>query len=129
MATIQKLIPLVASSAILLAVDGLYLNNIGIATFKKNVELIQKSPLEWNMYGALLSYVCVISVLYYFIISQHKPVLDAFLLGILLYGTFDMTNISIFKQYAWKTALIDTLWGGILFAFTTWATYALVKII
>jgi len=40
-----------------------------------------------------------------------------------------MTNISIFKQYAWKTALIDTLWGGILFAFTTWATYALVKII
>ena len=98
MATIQKLIPLVASSAILLAVDGLYLNNIGIATFKKNVELIQKSPLEWNMYGALLSYVCVISVLYYFIISQHKPVLDAFLLGILLYGTFDMTNISIFKQ-------------------------------
>jgi uncharacterized membrane protein len=129
MATIQKLIPLVASSAILLAVDGLYLNNIGIATFKKNVELIQKSPLELNMYGALLSYVCIISVLYYFIISQHKPVLDAFLLGILLYGTFDMTNISIFKQYAWKTALIDTLWGGILFAFTTWATYALVKLI
>jgi len=129
MATIQKLIPLVASSAILLAVDGLYLNNIGIATFKKNVELIQKSPLEFNMYGALLSYVCIIGVLYYFIISQHKPVLDAFLLGILLYGTFDMTNISIFKQYAWKTALIDTLWGGILFAFTTWATYALVKLI
>jgi uncharacterized membrane protein len=129
MATIQKLIPLVASSAILLAVDGLYLNNIGIATFKKNVELIQKSPLELNMYGALLSYVCVISVLYYFIISQHKPVLDAFLLGILLYGTFDMTNISMFKQYAWKTALIDTLWGGILFAFTTWATYAFLKLI
>jgi len=129
MATIQKLIPLVASSAILLAVDGLYLNNIGITIFKKNVELIQKSPLELNMYGALLSYVCVIGVLYYFIISQHKPVLDAFLLGILLYGTFDMTNISMFKQYAWKTALIDTLWGGILFAFTTWATYAFLKLI
>ena len=129
MATFRKLIPLVASSAILLAVDGLYLYNIGITTFKKNVELIQKSHLELNVYGALLSYVCVISVLYYFIISQHKPVLDAFLLGILLYGTFDMTNISMFKQYAWKTALIDTLWGGTLFAFTTWATYALVKLI
>ena len=129
MATFRKLIPLVASSAILLAVDGLYLYNIGITTFKKNVELIQKSPLELNVYGALLSYVCVISVLYYFIISQHKPVLDAFLLGILLYGTFDMTNISMFKQYAWKTALIDTLWGGTLFAFTTWAPYALVKLI
>lgn len=129
MATFRKLIPLVASSAILLAVDGLYLYNIGITTFKKNVELIQKSPLELNVYGALLSYVCVIGVLYYFIISQHKPIFDAFLLGILLYGTFDMTNISMFKQYAWKTALIDILWGGTLFAFTTWATYALVKLI
>ena len=127
MATIQKLIPLVASSAILLAVDGLYLNNIGIATFKKNVELIQKSPLEWNMYGALLSYVCVISVLYYFIISQNKPVFDAFLLGIFLYGTFDMTNLAMFKKYEWKTAITDTLWGGTLFAFTTWATYAILN--
>jgi uncharacterized membrane protein len=129
MTTFQKLIPFITSSVILLTVDGLYLYNIGMMTFKKNVELIQKSPLELNVYGALLSYVCVVGILYYFIISQHKPILDAFLLGIFLYGTFDMTNISMFKQYAWKTALTDTLWGGTLFAFTTWATYAFLKLI
>lgn len=127
MFTFQKLIPFITSSVILLTVDGLYLYNIGMMTFQKNVELIQKSPLELNVYGALLSYVCVVGILYYFIILQHKPVFDAFLLGIFLYGTFDMTNISMFKQYAWKTALTDTLWGGTLFAFTTWATYALIK--
>jgi len=123
----KPFIPFFTSSAILLAIDTLYLYNIGMTTFQKNVQLIQKMPLELNIYGALLSYVCVIGILYYFIISQRKPVFDAFLLGIFLYGTFDMTNLAIFKKYAWSTAIIDTLWGGTLFAFTTWATYALLK--
>ena len=123
----QKLIPFLTSSAILLIVDVLYLYNIGMKTFQKNVQLIQKSPLELNVYGALLSYVCVIGILYYFIISQNKPVFDAFLLGIFLYGTFDMTNLAMFTKYAWQTAVTDTLWGGTLFAFTTWATYAILK--
>ena len=125
--TFQKLIPFITSSAILLTVDVLYLYNIGMLGFTKNVELIQKSPLELNVYGALLSYVCVIGIFYYFIISQNKSIFDAFLLGIFLYGTFDLTNLAMFKQYAWKLALTDKLWGGILFAFTTWATYALIK--
>jgi uncharacterized membrane protein len=123
----RKLVPFLTSSAILLTVDVLYLYNIGMNTFQKNVQLIQKSPLELNVYGALLSYICVIGILYYFIISQNKPVFDAFLLGIFLYGTFDMTNFAMFTKYAWKTALADTLWGGTLFAFTTWATYAVLK--
>lgn len=123
----KRFISFFTSSAILLAVDTLYLYNIGMTTFQKNVQLIQKTPLELNIYGALLSYVCVIGILYYFIISQHKPVFDAFLLGIFLYGTFDMTNLAMFKKYAWSTAIIDTLWGGTLFAFTTWATYAVLK--
>jgi uncharacterized membrane protein len=124
---IRKLIPFLTSSAILLTVDVLYLYNFGMKIFQKNVQLIQKTPIELNVYGALLSYICVIGILYYFIISQNKPIFDAFLLGIFLYGTFDMTNLAMFTKYEWKTAIIDTLWGGTLFAFTTWATYAILK--
>ena len=124
---IRKLIPFLTSSVILLTVDVLYLYNFGMKIFQKNVQLIQKTPIELNVYGALLSYICVIGILYYFIISQNKPIFDAFLLGIFLYGTFDMTNLAMFTKYEWKTAIIDTLWGGTLFAFTTWATYAILK--
>ena len=123
----KPFIPFLTSSAILLTVDVLYLYNVGMKTFQNNVQLIQKSPLELNVYGALLSYICVVGVLYYFIISQRKPVTDAFLLGIFLYGTFDMTNLSMFTKYAWRTAIADTLWGGTLFAFTTWATYRVLQ--
>ena len=80
----KPFIPFLTSSAILLTVDVLYLYNVGMKTFQNNVQLIQKSPLELNVYGALLSYICVVGVLYYFIISQRKPVTDAFLLGIFL---------------------------------------------
>jgi len=124
---LKQFVLLLTSSAILLIVDVLYLYNIGMKTFQKNVLLIQKTPLELNIYGALLSYMCVIGVLYYFIISQHRSILDAFLLGVFVYGTFDMTNKAMFTKYAWTTAIVDTIWGGTLFAITTWTTYALLK--
>ena len=125
----KKLILFFVSSAVLLVVDGLYLYNIGMSTFKSNVELIQKAPLKANAYGAILSYVCVIGAFNYFIILQNKSPLDAFILGVFLYGVFDMTNLTMFTKYSWKTAVSDTLWGGTLFAFTTWVTYKLMKLI
>lgn len=125
----KKLIIFFVSSALLLVIDGLYLYNIGISIFKANVELIQNAPLKANVYGAILSYVCVIGALNYFIILQNKSPLDAFILGIFLYGVFDMTNFAMFTKYSWKTAISDTLWGGTLFAFTTWVTYKLVAML
>ena len=125
----KKLILFFVSSALLLVIDGLYLYNIGISIFKANVELIQNAPLKANVYGAILSYVCVIGALNYFIILQNKSPLDAFILGIFLYGVFDMTNFAMFTKYSWKTAISDTLWGGTLFAFTTWVTYKMVAML
>ena len=122
----KKLIFFFISSIVILVVDGLYLYNIGIPIFKANVELIQNAPLKANVYGAILSYVCVIGAFNYFIVLQNKSPFDAFVLGVFLYGVFDMTNITMFTKYSWKTAISDTLWGGTLFAFTTWVTYKLV---
>jgi len=125
----KKLILFFLSSAVLLVVDGLYLYNIGMSIFQSNVELIQNAPLKANVYGAILSYVCVIGAFNYFIILQNKSPLDAFILGVSLYGVFDMTNLTMFTKYSWKTEISDTLWGGTLFAFTTWVTYKLMKLI
>jgi hypothetical protein len=125
----KKLVLFFVSSAVLLVIDGLYLYNIGMSTFQSNVELIQKAPLKANVYGAILSYVCVIGAFNYFIIMENKSPLDAFILGVFLYGVFDMTNITMFTKYSWKTAITDTLWGGTLFAFTTWVTYKIMKLI
>jgi len=31
--------------------------------------------------------------------------------------------LDIFKNYEWNVAIMDTVWGGILFALTTWIIY------
>ena len=107
----------------MLTVDSLYLSNIGGPLFAKMVKGIQKDEMKINMFGAIGSYLLLILVLYKFIIVERKSPSDAFLLGFCTYGIFDFTNIAIFKNYSLLPALLDTLWGGVLFYIVTKITY------
>ena len=53
--------------------------------------------------------------LYHFILKDNRDPMDAFILGFTIYGIFDATNLAIFKGWKPELALIDTLWGGVLF--------------
>ena len=61
--------------------------------------------------------------LYYFIIKDKKPILDAFLLGLLVYGVYDLTNLGTLSNWTIKMTVMDTLWGASLFALTTFIAY------
>jgi len=50
-------------------------------------------------------------------------VFDAFLLGVFVYGVYETTSLALLRKWRPTTVLIDTLWGGILFALTTYLTY------
>lgn len=112
----------------MLALDSLYLSNIGGPLFAKMVNKIQKEDMKLNIFGAIGSYILLILVLYKFIIVERKPLSDAFLLGFCIYGIFDLTNIAIFKNYQLIPSLVDTVWGGVLFYTVTWITYKIMKI-
>ena len=112
----------------MLALDSLYLSNIGGPLFAKMVNKIQKEDMKLNVFGAIGSYILLILVLYKFIILEKKPPSDAFLLGLCIYGIFDLTNIAIFKNYQLIPALVDTVWGGVLFYTVTWITYKLLGV-
>ena len=72
-----------------------------------------------NFLSTLLCYIFLIFGINYFIIKPNRSIKDAFLLGIIIYGVFETTNKSLFSKWSWLTVIIDTLWGGILFALTT----------
>ena len=110
---------LLISSIVLISIDFIYLS-IMKTYFERQVEKVQGSPLKMNFLGALLSYVFLIIGLNYFIIKPHKSVSDAFLLGLIIYGVYDTTNYALFKNWSLITVLLDTLWGGLLFASTTY---------
>jgi len=91
--------------------------------FQNQVIQVQRVILQPDYFGAILSYICILGLLCYFIIRPHRSVQEAFLLGALVYGVFEFTNKSIFKKWEYMTAIIDTLWGGILFGLVTHITY------
>ena len=108
----------------MLILDAIYLN------FSKNifadmVVSIQRVVMKVKILPAILCYLLLIFGLNYFILDQKRSVLDAFLLGFIIYGVFDTTNMAIFKKYKWNVGLMDALWGGILFSLVTSIVYAL----
>jgi uncharacterized membrane protein len=73
-----------------------------------------------NFLGAIICYIFLIFGINYFIIKPKRSIQDAFLLGLVIYGVFETTNITLFSKWSWLTVIIDTLWGGILFALTAY---------
>ena len=113
---------LVLSAVILLALDGIFIYATS-PIFKRQIMDVQGSPLKINMQGGALCYLFLIGGLYYFILKQHRSVKDAFLLGLVIYGVFETTSFALLKNWKFTTVLLDTLWGGMLFALTTYLTY------
>jgi uncharacterized membrane protein len=74
------------------------------------------------MIPTAITYVFLIFILEYFIISKKENYKTAFLLGLSVYAVYELTNYSLFKNWTILTVIIDTLWGGILFGLTTLLT-------
>ena len=93
--------------------------------FDKQISLVQGSGIKMNVYAAILCYVALVFGLYYFIIKDGRNIYEEFLLGIIIYSVYDLTSLALLKNWSVTTAVIDTLWGGILFTLTTFAVYKL----
>jgi len=107
------------SAVIFITTDFIYLNVIK-DYFLNQIKLVQGSEPKINFLGAALCYIFLIAGINYFIIKPRKSVNDAFLLGIVIYGVYETTNYALLKNWSIFTVFIDTLWGGLLFAFTTY---------
>jgi uncharacterized membrane protein len=106
------------SAILFVVIDFIYLNLIK-KYFESQVKKVQGSQLQVNFLGAILCYIFLIFGLNYFIIKSKRSPYDAFLLGILIYGVFETTNYALFKNWSILTVILDTLWGGTLFAVVT----------
>ena len=109
---------------IFLSLDFLFLYSMR-SVFNKQVVAVQGSPVVLKPYAGILCYITLIFGIYYFIIREKKSVFDAFLLGLVIYAVYETTTLALLKNWSYKTSIIDTLWGGVLFALTTFIVYAL----
>lgn len=119
---------MLVSAIIFVAIDFVYLNMIK-SYFEKQIQTVQGSAVQINFLGAAICYIFLIVGLNYFIIKPHKNISEAFLLGIVIYGVYETTNYALLKKWSFLTVFMDTLWGGILFATTTYIVNLLRKMV
>jgi len=119
---------LLVSAIIFILLDFVYLTIIK-KYFQRQIQQVQTSPMIINYLGVALCYLFLIIALNYFIIKPHRSVNDAFLLGIIIYGVYETTNYALLKNWSFLTVIIDTLWGGTLFATTTYIINNMRKLI
>ena len=110
------------ASVILLVLDYIFIS-MNYKAYSDQVINIQRVVMKVKPIGAFLSYAFIIGGLYFFIIRRHRPVWEAFIFGLVMYGVYDATNYALLKKWNPYLAIMDSLWGGVLMALTTYLTY------
>ena len=118
------MIQYLVAAIIFVILDGFYLNLIK-SSFNKQIKSIQGSDIKVNIIAVGITYIFLIFGLNYFIIQRNRSVTDAALFGLIIYGVYEFTNMSLFTNWYLLTAIIDTTWGAILFGLTTGLVYKL----
>lgn len=75
------------------------------------VQRIQGSPIDLRYMPAAIVYLAL-----GYLITQTETPLQAFYMGAATYAVYDFTNLATLKNYSLPFAIMDSLWGGILFA-------------
>lgn len=114
----HPLLRILSTFIIFVLVDSIYLYSAK-DYFKTQITSVQKGPIEFRIGSAILCYIALVFGLWYFILREKKSWKDAFLLGIVIYAVYETTNYATFRGWKPLTVVMDTLWGGILFALIT----------
>ena len=131
---------LIALAVIVLALDAVFLT-LTKDLFARQVMLVQGTAMKVNIPSAAICYVLIVLGLYYFVLRHiivpnatsaaaaiqtmriGDGVKAAFFLGILVYGVYETTTLAILRNWSPMTAVIDTTWGGTLFALSAYLFY------
>jgi len=71
---------------------------------------IQGAPIQVVWWAAVVVYIALA-----YLLLQTKEPMEAFGLGLATYAVYDFTNLATLRGYEPMIAVMDSLWGGVLF--------------
>ncbi len=109
----------IAAAVLFLAIDMVWLLWLGRGIYVVEIGGILRQPP--NMAAAGAFYVLYVTGLMVMIIwpayqaqSAFQALVHGALLGLIAYGTYDLTNLAVMKGFTTKIAIIDMIWGTVL---------------
>ncbi len=122
----------IVSLLVFLAIDAIWLGFIARDFFVTQMgPLLRDDP---NLVVAAAFYLVFVAGIIYFAVlpalregSFMMAVLNGAFLGLLAYGTYDITNLAVLKGYPPLLAAVDMTWGTFLSGLTAGAGYYTAK--
>ena len=102
---------------IVIILDIIWIGGFLLDEFRPMIERVQKEPMVNNPFSTIMAYTILIALVT-IIISKVKSIEEAFLIGFLTYAVYDSTNYATLTHWSLPIAVMDSLWGGVLFAST-----------
>lgn len=109
------------SWVILLTLDFIWIGIIMKNFYAKelsNIAKKERGKLKPNLIVAFIVYLILAFGITIFVIPISRTPLESLkygaLFGLVLYGVYDFTNLSIIKDYSLKLTITDLLWGTFL---------------
>ena len=95
--------------------------------YAQMVSTVQGKAMRVDIRAVVVAYMLVIGAIVWVVfprIQKTTTHLRAMghgaTVGLVIYGIFNATNMAMFSEYRLAPALIDTLWGTLLFAACAW---------
>jgi uncharacterized membrane protein len=107
----------------ILILDGIWIG-YNLQSYSKMYAKVQGSPIKVNLIATIIAYIFIVMSFVYIVIprlQQEKSIsiINCFkqsgIVGLIVYGIYNFTNLALLKDYSWKVGTIDTIWGCVLF--------------
>ncbi|ANT59965.1 hypothetical protein AYJ57_06025 [Salipiger sp. CCB-MM3] len=128
----QTLILYAVTAAVFLGLDMLGLRYLIRPVFERHVGHLLAEPLRLGpAAGFYLAY--VVGVLFFVSLpalrdgAPLQALWTGALLGLMCYGTYEMTNFATLADWSWEQVIADCLWGGVLTGVSAWIGVAVIS--
>mmetsp|Transcript_7736 Transcript_7736/g.23237 ORF Transcript_7736/g.23237 Transcript_7736/m.23237 type:complete len:153 (-) Transcript_7736:586-1044(-) len=96
-------------------VDGVFIVFVAGPMFKDALQDTLRTPP--NMLAGVAAWLCIVGLVYMFALPRaRKTATSAFLQGVIagfcLYGTYELTNMSVIAPWRWSIVAADMAWGS-----------------
>ncbi|MBK8879841.1 MAG: DUF2177 family protein [Haliscomenobacter sp.] len=114
--------------SVFFAIDMVWLGLVAKNFYREQIGKLMKPDINWG--AAIIFYLIFIAGLVVFVIApamekgswKHALLLGA-LFGLVCYATYDLTNLALTKDWPLLVTIVDLVWGAVLSASVSIATY------
>lgn len=118
---------IVGIATMMLLLDGLWLGVIANKLYLNSLQHLVRGGslgIDVEPVSAAVVYACMVTLFLVFLephlegLSWGKAIGKSALLGLLVYGVYDFTNMATLKDWPLMITVVDTVWGSTLFMLT-----------